>query len=174
MLQLSASLINRSVMSLRTTSIIATTLRPIINPNNLKIEGFYCQDHLERRQPILLTQDIRDMIPQGFVVNDYEVLTDPEELIRLKEVLSIDFNILGKTVVTTSKTRLGKVTDFSTDSQSFYIQKFYVSQPIYKSLNGGQLGIERNQVVEITNKHIIVKDPLQPTRVAVTATASPA
>ena len=166
---LSSSLLQRPVMSLRTNSRIATTVGALINPNNLKIEGFYCQDSLDKKlQLILLSQDIRDILPVGIVVNDHDVLADPKELVRLKDIIKINFELFGKPVVTESKKRLGKISDFSTDLQSLYIQKLYVSQSVIKSLTGGNVGIDRSQIVEITNKKIIVRDPLQ----GIPATAS--
>jgi uncharacterized protein YrrD len=162
MLQLSASLINRPVMSLRTGTQVATVLGPIINPNNLKIEGFMCQDSTKKNALlILVNQDIRDIIPQGFVVNDYDVLTEPGELVRLQKVIAMHFQLLGKQVATAGKHRLGKVEDYAVDLTSMYIQKMYVSQSLFRNFSGGNLGIDRSQIVEITDKKIIVQDLLQ-------------
>ena len=171
MLQLSASLLDRPVLSLRTGGTIARTISPIIDPNNLKIEGFHCQDVLERRQPVLLSQDIRDVLPQGIVVNDHEALTGAEDIIRLKGVLDLNFRILGKKVVTVSKQRLGRVEDFATDTQSMYIQKLYAVPTLIKSFTGSQLSIDRSQIVEITSSTIIVQDLAVP---ASSAMPSPA
>lgn len=162
MLQLSNALLNRPVMSLRTGTQVATAISPIINPNNLKIEGFYCLDSLKRNHElILVSQDIRDILPQGLVVNDYDVLVEPGDLIRLKEVISWRFELLGKPVNAVSGRRLGKVEDFATELESLYIQKIYAGQSIFKSFTGGNLGIDRNQIVEINDRKIIVQDPLQ-------------
>jgi sporulation protein YlmC with PRC-barrel domain len=170
MLQLSASLItNKSVLSLRTGTPIATVLAPIINPDNLKVEGFYCQDRFDRRQLILLYQDIRDMLPKGYVVNDHDVLTEPEELVRLKKVLDLQFDLVGKPVVTTSKQKVGKVTDYATEVETMFIQKIYASQSILKNLTGGSLSIDRNQINEITPSRIIINDLLKKAPVGATA-----
>ncbi len=170
---LSNSLLQRPVMSLRTNSRIATTIGAIINPNNLKIEGFYCQDSLDKKlQLVLLSQDVRDVLSVGIVVNDHDALVTPKELVRLKDIIKINFELFGKPVVTEGKKRLGKVSDFSTDLQSLYIQKLYVSQSVIKSFTGGNMGIDRSQIVEITNKKIIVKDPLQSVPATATAPAT--
>ena len=160
MLQLSKSLLDKSVLSLRTGSVIATITGPIINPNNLKIEGFYCQDRYEKKVLVLLCQDIRDIMAKGFVVNDHDVLAEPEELIRLQSVMEVGFELLGKQVVTTSKQRIGKVGDYATDTESMYIQKIYVAQSIIKSFTGGSLSIDRSQVQEITPRKIVINDLL--------------
>lgn len=161
MLKLSGTLNNKSVLSLRTGTPIATILSPIINPNNLKIEGFYCQDRFNKEQLVLLCQDIRDTLPQGFVVNDHDVLVEPDELIRLQKILELDFDPIGKQVVTVSKQKVGKVSDFALETDTMYIQKIYVSQSILKSFTGGSLSVDRTQVQEITQHRIIINELLK-------------
>lgn len=158
MLQLSNALVNRPVLSLRTGTTIATAVAPIINPNNLKIEGFYCDDRFHKQHLVLLYQDIRDLIAQGFVVNDHDVLSEPGELVRLKDIFKLNFELIGKPVETVNKQKVGKVTDYATEVTTMYIQKLYVSQPIFKSLAGGSLSVDRTQINEITNRRIIIND----------------
>ena len=172
MLQLSKSLVNKSVMSLRTETVIATVLGPIINPNNLKIEGFYCQDRFDNSTLILLYQDIREVLPQGYVVNDHAVLSDPNDLVRLKKVIDLGFNPIGKQVVTVSKQRVGKVSDYATETETMYIQKIYVAQSILKSFTGGSLSIDRTQVNEITPQKIIINELLKGNPATATAIAT--
>ena len=172
MLQLSANILNKSIMSLRTGTPIATVTAAIINPDNLKIEGFYCQDRFDKKQLVLLFQDIRETLPQGYVVNDHDVLVEPEELIRLKDVLALNFEIIGKQVVTVSKSKVGKVSDFATETETMYIQKIYVAQSVFKSFTGGSLSVDRNQVQEITPRKIIISDLLGKAPATVQATAT--
>lgn len=173
MLQLSNSLLtNKSVLSLRTGSPIATIIGPIINPNNLKIEGFYCQDNRDKKQLILLYQDIRDILPQGYVVNDHEVLSEAHDLVRLKDILSLNFQLIGKQVVTVSKEKVGKVSDYAADTETMFIQKIYVSQSIMKSFTGGSLSIDRTQINEITPSRVIINDLLKNAPVTATAAVS--
>jgi len=161
MLRLSGTLLNRPVLSLRTGGLVATTTTPIINPDNLKIEGFYCFGPDDKDAKVLLYQDIRDIIPQGFIIDDYGVLADPQELVRLKKTMQTGFDPLGKQVVTVSKQKVGKVSDYATEMETMYIQKIYVSQSLLKSFTGGNLGIDRSQIHEITPKKIIVQDLLK-------------
>jgi sporulation protein YlmC with PRC-barrel domain len=158
MLQLSAGLNNKQILSLRTSTPIATITAPIFNPNNLKIEGFYCQDRFNKKELVLLFQDIRDQLPQGFVVNDHDVLVEAQELVRLKEIMELDFELIGKPVETVSKHKVGKVSDYAVEMETFYVQKLYVSQSIFKSFAGGSLSIDRSQVQEITPRRIIINE----------------
>jgi sporulation protein YlmC with PRC-barrel domain len=170
MLQLSANLLNKSVLSLRTGTPIASIIGPIINPNNLKIEGFYCEDRFDKRELILLYQDIRDMLAQGYVVNDHDVLVEADELVRLKDVLALNFQLIGKPVVTVSKEKVGKVSDYATETETMFVQKIYVSQSLLKSFTGGSLSIDRTQINEITPKQIIINDLLKNAPAAAPAT----
>ena len=171
MLQLSTALLNKPVMSLRTGGVVATTESAIINPNNLKIEGFFCNDHFSKNKLILLSQDVRDVIAQGVVIDDHDVLTDPSELIRLKAILELEFLLLGKPVQTVSKQKVGKVNDFAADKETLYIQKLYVGQSLLKSLSTGQISVDRNEIVEITNRKVVINELLKPSKSGVTLNA---
>lgn len=162
MLKLSSSLLaNKSVLSLRVGTPIATITAPIINPDNLKIEGFYCQDRFSKNELILLHQDIRDVLPQGYVVNDHDVLVESDDLVRLRQVLDLNFELIGKPVFTVSKAKVGKVSDYATETETMFIQKIYAAQSMFKSLAGGSLSIDRNQINEITPNKVIINDLLK-------------
>jgi uncharacterized protein YrrD len=161
MLQLSETVLDKPVLSLRTGSPIGEVLGPIINPNNLKIEGFYCQDNRDSKQLILLYQDIRDILPQGIVVNDYDVLAEPDDLVRLREVLDLNFELINKPVETIGREKVGKVNDYAFESATMFIQKIYVSQSILKSFTTGNLSVDRNQIHEITPTKVIINELLK-------------
>jgi sporulation protein YlmC with PRC-barrel domain len=158
MLLLSAKLTNVPVMSLRTGGRIAIATEPIINPNNLKIEGWFCDDFFTKETLILLAKDVRDFVAHGIAVNDYENLSHPDDLIRLKDILALEFTLLNKPVITNHRRRLGKITDYAVDSDAMMVQKLYVARPILKSLSTGQLSIDRTQIIEITDRRVIVRD----------------
>ena len=160
---------NQPIMSLRTGSPIGTVLAPIIDPDNLKIEGFYCTDRYSGKQLVLLYQDIRDLIPQGFVVNDEDSLTEPSELVRLEKLMRLGFELINKPVQTVSKQKVGKVSDYAVETTTMYIQKLYVSQSLLKSFTGGSLSIDRTQINEITDKRIIINDLLKGVRASMPA-----
>lgn len=172
MLQLSANLLNKSILSLRTGGPVATVTAAIINPDNLKVEGFYCEDRFDKKPLILLYQDIRDILPQGYVVNDHDALAEPEELVRLKKVLELNFELIGKQVITVSKERVGKVSDYAAETETMYIQKIYVAQSIFKSLTGGSLSIDRVQIQEITPRRIVINDLLKGSPATASAAAA--
>lgn len=172
MLKLSNSLINIDVMSLRTGGSVGVATQLIINPNNLKIEGWYVVDKFNKHKLILLATDVRDIVPQGIAVNDLEVLSTPEELVRLKPVLDIDFQLIGKYVRSTNGQKYGKVSDFAVETSGLLVKKIYASQAIIKSLSGGNLSIDRTQITEITNTTIVIEDPTEKAGAPATAAAA--
>lgn len=158
MLRLSNNYQNRSILSLRTGGVIGIATEPIINPNNLKIEGWYAQNQLEKGDFILPILEIRDFIAKGIVVNDHDALTVPDDMIRLRDILETRFELIGKVVITETKKRVGKVVDFAVDEQSNYVQKLYVAPPLFRGLTNDQILVDRSQIVEITDKKIIISD----------------
>lgn len=167
MLLLSQSIINKPVLSLRTGSQIAQVTGFIVNPNNFKIEGFYCYDLLTKKTLILLYQDVRNIIGQGVIVNDHDVLSSPDILVRLKDILEINYVLIGKPVVTIGKQKVGKVKDFAIDNETFFVQKLYAGRSLIKSINKGQLSIDRTQIIEVTDTNIIIQDLIDPAKVSV-------
>jgi hypothetical protein len=155
MLNLSKSLFNQPVVSLRTGTQIAEAVEPIINPHNLKILGWWCNEG--GRRAILLFDDIRQFMPNGFAINDEGALSEPADLVRHKEVLDIHFQLLDK-LVRTSRHKLGKVSDFSYND-GLFVQKLYVSSPLHKVFSSEDTRIiDREQILEVTDKYILVRD----------------
>ncbi len=166
-------LIGKPVMSLRTGAPVATILETIVNPHNLKIEGWFVDDPARRQRRILLSQDIRDIIEQGFVVDDHDALSDPDELVRLNSVLKLKFELINKPVISEDKKRLGKVNDYAFEKSGFFIQKLYIGQSLLKSFGGGSAIVDRVQIIEINNRKIIVKEATIPSKATTLSAATP-
>ena len=164
MLQLSSSLLNKPVLSLRTATMVATAYAPVINPDSLKIEGLRCKDRYNNNTLVLLFQDIRELNREGYVIDDYNVLSEAHDLVRLADVLSLNYQIIGKPVETVSRVKLGKVSDYAVETTTMYVHKLYVNRPLFKNFSGGSLSIDRHQIQEVTDKRIIVADLLDSVR----------
>jgi len=159
MLRLSLTFSELPILSLRTGSEVAILRRPIINPDNLKIEGFYVDDIYDKKRTlILLVQDIREILANGLAINDHEVLSSPHELHRHQKILENNISLLNKPVVTASNKKIGKLSEYAVDDNSFYIQKLYVSQSLLRNITGSNLIFDRNQIVDVSNSKIVVKD----------------
>lgn len=162
MLTLGQQLIGKPALSLRTSAPVGFITDVLVNPNNLKIEGWHIEDAFNKRRHILLGQDVREIISQGFVVNDHESMTAADELVRLKPIIDLHFELINKPVFTTEGKKLGKVTDYAFEGDGHFIQKLYVAQPIVKSISGGSLIVDRTHIIEITQKKIVVAEATVP------------
>ncbi len=163
MLKLFESTPGTLVLSLRSGGPIGQIVGPIINPNNLYIEGWYVEDNRSKQVLILLSNDIRDVIRQGFAVDDHEVLTEASDLVRLKKIIKMDFNLIGLRVNSEGGTKYGKVNDYAFETNNMFIQKIYSSQSLVKNLSSGSLSIDRSQIIEVTNRRIVIEDPTEKT-----------
>ena len=157
MLKLSETLKSINVISLRSSGTVAIAERPIINPHNLKIIGWWCRSPLSAWPLVLLADDVREHMANGLAINDEEDLTAPEDLVRHKEILDVKFDLIGKTVKT-KRHKVGKVYDYSYND-GLVVQKLYVERPLTKVFSAEDtVIIDRNQIIEVTDNYILVKD----------------
>lgn len=146
---------NRPVMSLRSGSQIGVAEAPIINPHNLKILGWWC-DTPDGRQ-VLLAEELREAMPEGLAINDESALSDPPDLVRHREILDINFELIDKPV-RTKRQKLGRVSDYCYN-EGMFVQKLYVARPLRKVFSAEDtLLIDREQIIEVTDKYIMVRD----------------
>src|SRR3990167_2840758 len=158
MLKLSKTLINYPIMSLRAGGQIATTIGPVINPDNLKIVAWAVQDRFSKEVLYLMTQDIRETLPLGFAINDLDSLSPAGDLIRLKDLIELNYSLIGKYVTTENNKNLGKVSDYAVEVESMLIQKIYFTKGLIKGFTSGESSIDRSQVIETTKTRIIIED----------------
>ncbi|HZP55768.1 MAG TPA: hypothetical protein VFB03_03290, partial [Candidatus Saccharimonadales bacterium] len=157
MLFTSKSLYNRPILGLRSGSQIGIAVEPIINPHNLQIMGWWCSSVGSKERLVLLAEDVREMMPTGLAVNDAEALSLPQDLVRHKEILGINFKLIDKPVKT-KRSKLGKVADFSYNDGMF-VQKLYVARPVTKIFSSEDtLLVDRTQIVEVNDSYILVRD----------------
>ena len=107
---------------------------------------------------VLHTTDIHEVGPLGLTVNSADdIMTLDHDLVRLNEVINLNFSLVGKTVVDDTGKKLGKVSEYSVETDSFIIKKLHVSLSIMKNISNTALIIDRSQIKEITDKSVIVR-----------------
>jgi hypothetical protein len=164
MLFLSTKITTLPLLSIRTSGRIGTVLEPIINPHNLHIDGFYCQVPHSKERLVLLDMHIRDFSPNGIIIDDHHSLSEPTDLVRLKPVLDINFELENK-IVLVGKKKVGKIIEYAVDRDSLFIQKLYTQPPVWQSINQNRLVFDRTSVIEVTDTHILVKGPEEKVKV---------
>ena len=163
MLLLSSQVNNTSVMSLQSGSELGKVGKAIIDPRNLSVAAYYVSGPRIQTASVLHSSDIREYGPLGFIVDSTDnVMALDADLVRLQEVIGLNFTLIDKQVIDEQKKKLGKVTDYTLEFESFEIQKIHVSQSVMKNFSNSNLIINRSQIVEVTNKQIIVRSATIP------------
>lgn len=158
MLVLGSRLTDTAVMSLQTGARLARAARPIIDPANLKIMAFEVDGPLLSEHPSFLrTDDIREIGTVGMIIDSNDELVGGDDVIKLKELRSMNFLLVGMAVIDEHKHKLGKVEDYTVETGSFVIQQLHVKRGVIKSLTDTGLLVHRSQITEINDDAIIVK-----------------
>lgn len=160
-------LIDTPVMSLQTGGQLARTKTPLIDPRNLMIVAYELDGpSLDTKPSFLMMSDVRELSNLGLIVDSSDEFIGLNDVIRIREVYDIGFQLIGKTVRDTKDAKLGKVTGYSIEPGSFMIKQLNVKRPFLKSFTDTELIIDRMQITEVNDTEIIISnDERQPTPV---------
>jgi uncharacterized protein YrrD len=145
-------------MGLQTGTRLAVTRVPIIDPSNLKIVAYEVDGPLLVDHPSFIRiADVRELSDVGMIIDSNDEFIGIEDVIAVKKIYDLGFNLIDLTVIDETKHKLGKVDDYSLDTESFVIKQLNVRRGIIKSLADTELLIHRSQIIEINNQAIIVR-----------------
>jgi len=133
--------------------------RPVIDMPTLEIIAFYCETSRQKRQLVLMSRDIRQLASDCIIIDNEEELTDPEDIIRLKDTLETAYNPIDKPVVSENGHRLGSIEDYTVNLETNRLQKLHVRQSILRAWLGSNLVIDRTQIIDVTPHRIVVREP---------------
>lgn len=155
---LGSQLQDTPVMSLQTGQELARTSRPVIDPRILSIIAYQLEGPLLDNNPSLLRiNDIREMSDIGMIIDSSDEILAADDVIKIKEVLDLNFDLVDMPVRDSRGRKVGRVSDYSLEADSFVIQQIVVKRPLIQSLNDSELLIGRSQIKEITDEMIIVE-----------------
>lgn len=159
MLLSSTRLIDTPVMSLQTGGQLARTKSPLIDPRNLTILAYEVTGPLLNEHPSFLRIiDVRELSNLGLIIDSSDEFIGLNDVIKIKEVYDFHFEIIGKSVIDEQKHRLGKVTGYSLEPETFTIVQLNVKRPLLKSFTDTELIIHRSQIVEVDDDTITIKN----------------
>ncbi len=160
MLILGSRLLTTPVMSLQTGTRLAQTMKPIIDPANLRILAYEVDGPLLAEKPSFVrTNDIREYGRLGIIIDSNDELIGLEDVIQIQKIYGLQFSLIGTQVVDEHKRKLGKVDDYTLDTTDFVIQQLNVRRGFFKGITDTGLLINRSQIIEINNTTIVVKAP---------------
>lgn len=156
------------IMGLQTGTRLGTTKAPLIDPSNLKIVAYEIEGpRIVERPSYLRIADVRELGRLGMIIDSNDEFVGKDDVVAIKKIIDLNFNLIRLTVIDETKHKLGKVGDFVVDTDSFFIQQITVKRGFIKSFAETEILIHRNQIIEINDSAIIVKSGLD--KKAVTA-----
>lgn len=158
MLLLNDRILTMPVVGLQTGRKLASLSSSIVDPRQLHVVAFYCDGpNLDVDPAVLYTDDIREVSSLGMIVDGADNIMSPDDLVRLQEVIGFNFKLEGMKVIDESGQKLGKVVNFSVETNTFFIIKIHVQPGLLQALHTIEHIIDRSQIVEINDKTIVVK-----------------
>lgn len=158
MLVTSSRLVGTPILSVQAGGPVGYLAEPIVDPDNLKIIAFFAEGGaVSKSANILDVSSIREYSNYGIVIDNIDELVARDDIVRIQNILDLNFKLTGLKVETKKGTKLGHVIDFTATDNDFMIQQIIVKRPILKSFNDSELTISRKEIVEVTDYKIIVK-----------------
>lgn len=158
MLLLGSRIIGIPVMGLQTGTKLASIKTPIINPGNLNILAYEVEGFLLSEHPSFLRiADVRELSDIGMIIDSNDEFVGIHDVIALQKIYELNFNLIGMKVIDETKRKLGKINDYTIDTDSFVIQQLNVKPGVIKGLADAELLIHRSQIIEINNYNIVVR-----------------
>ncbi len=159
MLVLASNLVDFPVFSIHVGGEITRAIRAVVNPEDLSVIAFELNGGIVDDPEVgnfLMVEDIREYSEDGFIVDSSDVFVASRDVIRLQETLDLNFSLLGLKVVTKQKKKLGKIVDFTLDSNTFSVYQLVVQRPVLQSFVDPQLMINRSQITEIDDYKVTI------------------
>lgn len=158
MLLLGERLTNIPILSLQMGGKIAQTATPVIDPRNLTIIAYRVSGHPYDHHPSYVRiADVRELSNLGMIIDSEDEIVGDSDVIKLKEVLDFAFDLVGMKVVDTRGKKLGKVEDYTVDTDSFVIQQLAIKGGLFSALSRTGHMVHRSQITEINDTAIVVK-----------------
>jgi hypothetical protein len=161
MLLNSNRLLNYPVLSLHLGGPIGAVKEVIINPNDLKIMALRVdgpQTGDGEHGDLLNVSNIREFSNLGMIIDSIDDLVSDGDVVKLDEVIKLNFDVIGLNVKTKKGNKLGKVFDYTFNPESMLITQFIVKRPLLKAFLDPELVIGRSEIKEINDYELIVKD----------------
>lgn len=155
-------IIGLPVAAIDTETKIGEIAQIVIDPENGRILGFLIKTGGILSPTLALSiVDIKEWDPNGIVTESLDNLVNPDEIVRIKNVLDKKIDFLKMSAKTESGKGLGMVEDLLIDTDTEIVAKYYL-----KDILGKSRVLSSDQVIKIENKTIIFHDDLTPSNAA--------
>lgn len=151
---------NCPILSLHVGGPVGRVVEVIVDPDPLKVIAFRVDGPLVGKEvgDILPIASVREYSQLGIIVDSTDEFVEADTIVRVDTVLKLNFSLIGLKVKTERKTHLGKVSGFTIEPESWQVQQLIVQRPVLKSFFDPELTISRQQIAEIDDYTVVVKD----------------
>ena len=157
----SSKLIGSSILSLHLGGPIGKVTSEIVDPSELKIIALNVkgpQTGNGNYGDILDVRYIREYSNIGIIIDSIDELVSRGEIIKIDQIMDLNFSIVGLNVKTKSGTKLGKVVSYNYEPDTMRIMQFIVKRPLIKSFIDPELVINRSDICEVNDYELIIDD----------------
>ena len=125
-----------------------------LNPDTGVVEGFFVQTGgmFGAEDLFLASQDIRHWGTRVRILSE-DMLSPPEERVRLEAIAAENRPLLGQTIVTKSGTRLGRCRDVQFETKTFRLEWLFP-----RGWLRWRLPVPVSAIIEVKKEAVIVRD----------------
>lgn len=159
MLVYASRLLDAPVISLQSGHPIGFVSKIIVNPDNLRVIAMQLSGGVTHKDlNILDISSIREYSAYGIIVDSADDLAAPDDIIKIADVLKLNFDLIGLKAKTKKGSKLGKVIDYTIFINDFIVQQIIVKRPTIKSFIDPELIIPTQEIIEVNDYEIIIKE----------------
>lgn len=158
MVKLISQLIGAKIILFQERARIGEVIDLLIDPKDGAFVGLEIIEERENKYKYIPPSEIKGL-GQGFVmVKDLNSLSEEEDVIKIKEVLSCRPEIIKSKVYSEDGEFIGRVVDATINFKLSALEKIYVTPKMSIKFFSENLVISAKQIVEIKKREIIVKN----------------
>lgn len=150
-------LIGLPIAALDTQSKIAEIQKILVDPNNGNVLGFLVSSGgIFAPKKVVSAIDIRDWDKNGLVIDSIDNMIEPNDIVRIKDVLDQKIDLLGMKAKTESGKNLGSIENFLIETETNCVIKYYLKDLVSKARI-----YPAEKVVRIEKQAIIFSDDVE-------------
>jgi len=137
--------------------VVALIKDVIIHPDTGRIEGFWARPlTLPIKNAVIQSDTILEWKKNIYIRHEEEI-AEPEDIIKISEILSRNTLFIGNQVKNEAQEVLGTVYDLDFDTSKLYLRNLYV-QKSFLGFKYGQRVFNYDNIIKILPEYILVKD----------------
>ncbi len=157
------------VVDEQTQEVVGELSGMLINPDTGDIAGFFVRSTIDGSTVFLSGLNILSWGTKVHV-RDSDVLSPPDDLIRVMSMLESARPVMGQRIITEkTRTVLGKCSDVQFDTRSLKLEWMFPRKFFFD-----RRPVASSEIIEVTPQAVVVREPKRPTSVPADDTATPA